>query len=79
MYALNETSRILALLIFPMEIFRMRWGILKKFLKFPLIIFFENANPFNQEIEFCFCINNYLIPRFLNECCKTERFGWDEV
>ena len=48
MYALNETSRILALLIFPMEIFRMRWGILNffflEFLKFPLIILFENEH-----------------------------------
>ena len=44
MYALNETSRILALLIFSMEIFRMRWGILKSFLKFPLIILFENEH-----------------------------------
>ena len=44
MYALNETSRILALLIFPMENFRMRWGLLKNFLKFPLIILFENEH-----------------------------------
>ena len=43
-YALNKTPQILALLMFPMGIFRMKSRILKDFPKFPLIILFENAH-----------------------------------
>ena len=81
-YGLNEVPRILAILIFPIEVFGLLWRNLIVFLEFtnfPLIILLETNHTkqigsIKKWISVSALITIYF-NKILNECCKTERFG----